>query len=82
MKEIYYCSLFILVALLVHVFLKKVERLTTQEVDDKQKTADDRITVLEDEFKKLHNSIEKQTNTIEAATAQANEAQALLHSND
>jgi len=79
MKDLYYCSLFILTAALAYIFQRKIEHLTMEEVDDKTTKAIDRITALEDEYKQLHNTIQSQEARMKAANSQASEAQAFLN---
>jgi flagellar capping protein FliD len=81
MKEVYYCTLFALVASLVFIFHRKLEHMTIEEVDDKATKATDRITSLEDEYKALQQKLDSQEARMGAASSQAADAQAFLDSN-
>jgi|UniRef100_A0A6C0JP30 hypothetical protein len=79
MKDLYLCSLFLLVATLVFVFHRKIEHLTVEEVDEKTTKATDRLTIIEDEYAALKAKIDSQEARMKAASSQATEAQAFLN---
>jgi hypothetical protein len=78
MKDVYYCSLFLLVAALVYVFHRKVEHLTIEEVDDKTTKVNDRLSTIEEEYAALKAKIDTQQARMSVASSQAAEAQAFL----
>jgi hypothetical protein len=75
----YFCSLFLLVSILVFVFHRKIEHLTIEEVDAKTTKATDRLTTIEDEYAALKAKIDSQEARMKAASSQATEAQAFLN---
>lgn len=79
MKDLYLCSLFLLVASLVFVFHRKIEHLTVEEVVEKTTKVEDRITTIEDEYAALKAKIDSQEARMKAASSQATEAQAFLN---
>ena len=79
MKDLYLCSLFLLVATLVFVFHRKIEHLTVEEVDEKTTKATDRLTIIEDEYAALKAKMDSQEARMKAASSQATEAQAFLN---
>ena len=79
MKDLYLCSLFLLVASLVFVFHRKIEHLTVEEDVEKTTKVEDRITTIEDEYEALKAKIDSQEARMKAASSQATEAQAFLN---
>ena len=78
MRDIYLCSLFVLVSTLVFVYNRKLEHLTIEEVDEKATKAADKLKTLEDEYKALMVKLDSQDAKMAAASSQATAAQALL----
>jgi hypothetical protein len=78
-KKYLYIVLFILVALLIQVFCRKIEYLTIEEVDEKIDRTTDRIEKLEDDYSSLHTTVSSQEDRMSAATSQATEAKAFLN---